>query len=82
MYFDAVMTEKSSTYGGRIKDNKKITIPEDIRDLIKQKMGTWENPRVANIQLKSSDAVEDKEGNYMGTAEFYDKSVTSTMPRR
>ena len=79
VYFDAVMTEKSSTYGGRIKDNKKITIPEDIRDLIKQKIETWETPRVANIQLKSSDAVEDKEGNYMGTAEFYDKYDAKTM---
>ena len=78
VYFDAVMTEKSSMEAGS-KTTNFFTIPEDIRDMIKKKMETWENHRVVYIQLKSSDAVEDTEGNYMGTAEFYDKYDAKTM---
>ena len=77
-YFDAVMIEKSSMEAGS-KTTNFFRIPKDICDMIKQKIETWENPQVVNIQLKSSDADEDEEGNYMGTAEFYDKYDALTM---
>jgi hypothetical protein len=77
-YFDAVMIEKSSMEAGS-KTTNFFTIPKDIRDMIKQKIETWENPQVENRQPKGSGNVEDVQGNYVGTAEFYDKYDAKKM---
>ena len=69
-YFDAVMNEKSSMEAAS-KTAVFFRIPKDICDMIKQKIDTWGKPQVEKI--KGSDDVEDVEGNYVGTAEFYDK---------